>query len=127
MAKKKKLTSREKKERADFKKRMQEKGIIPPDKRKLNRKKFIKEAMAEWDGRSDECCIWEYYIEEAICYMLHQTEGISTRVSLEAVGAAKVLKLAIRLQEFEKTVEERGERGYSLGEQYDYIRDILDA
>ena len=51
MAKKKKLTNREKKDRAEFKKQMQEKGILPPDKPKLNRKKFIEEAREEWNGR----------------------------------------------------------------------------
>lgn len=47
MAKKKRLTNREKQERADFKRRMQEQGILPPDKPKLNRKKFIEEAREE--------------------------------------------------------------------------------
>ena len=41
MAKKKRLTNKEKKSNAAFKKQMQEKGILPPDKPKLNRKKLI--------------------------------------------------------------------------------------
>lgn len=40
--------------------------------------------------------------------MLAKTEGCSRRVSLEAVGAAKVLKLAVRLQEFSRMLEEIG-------------------
>ena len=55
MAKKKRLTNREKKDRAEFKKQMQEKGILPLDKPKLNRKKFIEEAREEWNGRDSEC------------------------------------------------------------------------
>lgn len=43
----KRLTNREKKERAAAKKRLQDKGVLPPDKPKLNRKKFIEEAKAE--------------------------------------------------------------------------------
>ena len=36
----KRMTNREKDERKRFKKNLQEKGIIPPDKPRLNRKKF---------------------------------------------------------------------------------------
>lgn len=127
MAKKKKLTNREKKDRAEFKKQMQEKGILPPDKPKLNRKKFIEEAREEWNGRDSECYIWEKYLMVAMSYMLMQREGMSSRASLEAVGVAKVLKVAIRLREFSKMVREKGENEYKLTDQYNYIKDILDA
>lgn len=127
MAKKKKLTNREKKDRAEFKKQMQEKGILPPDKPKLNRKKFIEEAREEWNGRDSECYIWEGYLMVAMSYMLMQREGMSSRASLEAVGVAKVLKVAIRLREFSKMVREKGENEYKLTDQYNYIKDILDA
>ena len=86
MANHKRLTNREKKERAEFKKRMQEKGVLPPDKPKLNRKKFVEEARKEWDGRSGDCFIWEYYLINAISYMLGRVERRSLNVSLEAVG-----------------------------------------
>lgn len=45
------MTNKEKRERAAAKKRLQEEGILPPDKPRLNRKKFIEEAEAEWAGR----------------------------------------------------------------------------
>ena len=44
----KRMTNREKDERKRFKKSLQEKGIIPPDKPRLNRKKFAKEVCDEW-------------------------------------------------------------------------------
>ena len=113
--------------RAELKKRMQDKGVLPPDKPKLNRKKFIDEAREEWNGRSSDCFIWEHYLMDAISYMLCQREGMSSRASLEAVGAAKVLKLAIRLREFSEEVREKGEHEYKLVDQYNYIKDILDA
>lgn len=49
------------------------------------------------------------------------------RVSLEAVGAAKVLKLAIRMNEFEAMIARRGERRYEIGEKYEYIKDVINA
>lgn len=124
---KKRLTNREKKDRAEFKKHMQEKGILPPDKPKLNRKKFIEEARKEWNGRDGECYIWEHYLMEAMSYMLEKREGMSSRASLEAVGVAKVLKVAIKLREFSEMVRANGETEYKLTDQYNYIKDILDA
>lgn len=65
MAKNKRLTNKEKQARAEFKKRMQDKGVLPLDKPKLNRKKFIDEARKEWNGRSSDCFIWEHYLMDA--------------------------------------------------------------
>lgn len=127
MAKKKRLTNKEKKFNAEAKKRLQEQGILPPDKPKLNRKKFIEEARTEWNGWSNDCYIWEHYLMEAISYILCQREGVSSRASLEAVGAAKVLKLAMRLREFSEELKAKGEHEYKLADQYNYIKDILDA
>ncbi len=60
---KKRLTQREKKANAAFKKEMQEKGILPPDKPRLNREKYIKEAVEEWNGRSMDCRVWDIYLQ----------------------------------------------------------------
>ena len=127
MARKKRLTNKEKQARADLKRRMQEQGVIPPDKPRLNRKKFVEEAKKEWNERSSDCYVWDYYFMEAITYMLCKTEGTSLRVSLEAVGAAKVLKLALRLREFSEGVRQKGEHEYKVIDQYNYVKDILDA
>jgi len=128
LAKRKKLTNREKQYHAQLKKEMQEKGVIPPDKPRLNRKRFIEEARKEWDSRDMEnYLLWNTYLMEAISYMLLHTEGMSRRASLEAVGAAKVLKLAVRLRKFTEMVRERGDSEYKVIEQYEYIKDILDA
>lgn len=127
MAKKKRLTNREKQIRAGLKKQLQDEGILPPDKPRLNRKKFIEEAKTEWNGRSKECYVWEHYLIDAVSYILCQTEGNGSRSSLEAVGAAKILKLAIRLREFSEEIRKGGEREYKLIDQYNYVKDILDA
>ena len=68
MAKNKRLTNKEKQARAELKKRMQDKGVLPPDKPKLNRKKFIDEAREEWNGRSSDCFIWEHYLMDAMAH-----------------------------------------------------------
>ena len=128
VAKNKRLTNKEEAGKGQSSRRgCRTKGVLPPDKPKLNRKKFIDEAREEWNGRSSDCFIWEHYLMDAISYMLCQREGMSSRASLEAVGAAKVLKLAIRLREFSEEVREKGEHEYKLVDQYNYIKDILDA
>ena len=124
--KKKRLTQRERNQNARIKKELQEKGMIPPDKPRLNRKKFVDEAMEEWNSRP-QCYIWEFYLINAFGFIMAKKEGRSFRVSQEAVGAAKVLKLAVRLYQFNMKLKEEGREEYTLGEQLEYIRDILDA
>lgn len=123
----KKLTQREKKYRAELKKKLQEEGIIPPDKTRLNRKKFIDEAQAEWNARDIGAFSEAIYLAEAFGIMMGDTERGKRSPSLEAVGAAKVLKLAVRLQQFSKIVKERGDTKYKISEKFDYIKNILDA
>lgn len=123
---KKRLTNREKKRNAEMKKEFQEKGIIPPDKPKLNRKRFIEEASAEWNGRDKDCYIWERYLMEAVSIMLGKVER-NLRISQEAVGVAKCLKLAIRLKEFSDGLRAEGRSEYTYGELLEFIRDILEA
>lgn len=123
---KKRLTNRQKKLNAEAKKELQAKGVIPPDKPKLNRKKFIEEAEAEWNNRDKECFVWDVYMMQAMSYMLgHMEKGM--RLSREAVGAAKVLKIAMRLREFSEGLKAKGEHEYKVVDQYNYIKDILDA
>lgn len=113
-AKKKRLTQKEKKQNAEIKKKLQEKGIIPEDKPRLNRKKFVDEAMKEWNSRP-QCYIWDIYLIEALRFVIGRTEGRSFRVSQEAVGAAKVLKLAIRIYQFHMKLKEEGQDGVQGG------------
>lgn len=128
MAKKKTMTKAQKAMNAKIKKQLQEDGVLLPDKPKLNRKKFIEEARQEWNARDTSVYVWEVYLFEAISIMLGHTErGMSARASPEAVGVAKCLKIAIRLREFHQMVRDRGDDQYKIMEQYEYIKDILDA
>lgn len=126
MAQRKRMTNREKAERARIKKELQEKGIVPLDKPRLNRKKFVEEAMQEWNGRDKEYYGWDFFLYKAISIMLGTTDR-NFRVTQEAVGVAKCLKLAIRLREFQEKIKAEGRETYTIKEQLDYIKDILDA
>lgn len=126
MAKYKRMTKKEKEYNAKFKKEMQKKGIIPPDKKKLNRKKYVQEALDEWNSKDKEFYAWDVYLLKAISIMLGKVDR-NLRVTQEAVGVAKCLKLAIRLKEFSDKIESDGRETYTLEEQINYIKDILDA
>lgn len=121
------MTKKETAERAKIKKQLQAEGILPPDKKKLNRKKFVEEARQEWNAKDGDCYVWNLYLMKAISIMLGDVEQRTLRVSSEAVGAAKCLKLALRLKDFEEMVKARGDKTYTIKEQYDYIRDIIEA
>lgn len=124
----KRMTKAQKKANAALKREWKEKGILPPDKPRLNRKKYIEEAREEWNRKGNQSPSSHLYLIKAISVMLGHTErGLTTRASPEAVGVAKCLKLALRLEEFDKEVAARGETSYKVSEQYEYIRDILDA
>ena len=124
--KRKKMTNKEKALNAKIKKELQEKGVLPPDKPKLNRKKYVDEAIEEWNGKDKDCYVWDIYLHEAISMMLGKVDR-NLRVTQEAVGVAKCLKLALRLKEFSDKLKAEGRKEYALGEKLEFIKDILDA
>ena len=54
------MTNAEKKERAEIKKRLQEEGFLPPDKPRLDRKRFLEEAEKEWNSREPGGIAWDH-------------------------------------------------------------------
>lgn len=120
----KRMSNKEKKQNAAIKRQLQKEGYLPPDKPRLNRQKFIDEVKAEWNGRDKECLVWEIYMMQAMSYMIGHTEK-DLRLSREAVGAAKVLKIAMMLREFAEDLKAKGENQYKLIDQYNYIKDIM--
>lgn len=125
MTSKQHMTNKEKQKRAAAKKRLQAEGFLPPDKPRLNRKRFINEVIAEWEGRDKEHLAWNLYLLRAVSYMMgHRSAG---KITLEAVGAAKVLKLTMKLREFDLELKKQGRNKYTVGEQYEYIKDIINA
>lgn len=126
MAQHKRMTNREKAENARIKRKLQEKGIIPPDKPRLNRRKFVETAIQEWTSKDTEIFGRDFFLHKAISIMLGKVDR-NLRVTQEAVGVAKCLKLAIRLSEFHERIKAEGRESYTIKEQLDYIKDILDA
>lgn len=120
------LTKREKKFNKELKDRMIQKGIVPPPKPRLNRKKFIDEALKQWENRDDELMLYDVYLLKAIyCMIGHRDSNL--KITKEGIGVAKVLLLAVRFKEFSDKLRNEGKKEFTVGEQYEFIKDILDA
>ncbi|EPR07779.1 hypothetical protein [Ruminiclostridium papyrosolvens] len=115
------LTNREKTERAEFKKMLQDKGLIPPDKPKLNRKKFAEEV---WKEFKEECSTFEAVLE------LRQSLGCMVsdkmnKVTEEQVGVLKLMKITVEVTRFKKRLKDEGRSSYTIGELLDIVTPIL--
>ena len=117
--KKKRLTQREKAERAAIKKKLREDGLLPPIKPRLNRKKFARETWAAFDAfYKAEPIRAELSLLKAIGFMVGPD---MKEVSPEEVGVLKLLKLAVEYDAFLKKLEEEGREKYTYGELIDEV------
>lgn len=123
--KNRKLTQRQKDSNRKIKKMLQEQGMIPTDKENLDREKFVDDVIAEW--RERECSEkWDSYFSEAALIVSAKIDR-NYRISSEAVGAAKVLKMALMIKEFEDRMKAEGREKYSYQEKMNYLWDIFQA
>ena len=121
----KKLTKKDKEWNKQFKEDMITKGFREPDKKPLNRKKFIEETKELWEKR-DTGYLYYIHFFTAVSYMIGKREGHNLRFSPEAVGVAKVLRIILRLADFHKGLKDRGETQYKIGDEYEYVKDIIE-
>ena len=117
--KKKRLTQREKAERAVIKKKLREDGLLPPVKPRLNRKKFARETWAAFDAfYKAEPIRAELSLLKAIGFMVGPD---MKEVSPEEVGVLKLLKLAVEYNAFLEKLETEGRTTYTYGELIDEV------
>lgn len=112
--KRKKLTQREIKENKEVKKMLQEKGIVPPDKPRLNRRKFANEVCKEWDEMD--------YINPSLVMLvlsMMTNSGKFGSVSLEDLGILKLKKCVMILQQ---EAEEKGTM--SIDEMFELLKPV---
>lgn len=118
-AKKKRLTQREKAERAAAKKRLQARGVLPPDKPRLNRKKFAQETWAEWTALLAENRL---RAAMALCRAVSFTTAPELlEVTPEQVGILKAMKIAVEYEKFLQKLEAEDRSDYSIGELADEV------
>lgn len=117
--KQKRLTQREKAERAAAKKRLQEKGMLPPDKPRLNRKKFARETWEEFTAfLSNDYIRAETALIRSIGFIVGPN---LPEITPEQVGVLKLLKMAMEYDKFRRRLESEGRSEYTLGELADEV------
>lgn len=117
--KQKRLTQREKAERAAIKKQLQAEGVLPPDKPRLNRGKFAQETWAEFESfYTTEPIRAEISLIKAIGFMVGPD---MKKVTPEEVGVLKLLKLAVEYNAFLRKLESEGRTKYNYGELIDEV------
>ena len=115
----KRLTVREKAEKKRLKKELQKQGVIPMDKKRLNRKRFAKETQMEFSQEismadlNDVLCLWR-----AISCMTAGYEQFP--ITPEQVGVWKVLKMAVELKRFYGEARQRNVP-VTYGDEYDKV------
>ena len=121
------MTAREKKDRAQARAELRAIGILPPRKKTLNRERFCGEAktiLREIDI-SDVATVLG--ILWALAEMLEHRDA-QRKLSGNAVGAAKVVKLAKARKDFEEARREAGKPStYTLGELYEAVKGVYEA
>ena len=125
MAKKKykPMTKREKEEMNQIRKELREKGVIPPVKKRLNRKDYIENTRCKWNEPEEENS-W-LYLTKAVSWVMGRIDH-KGNVHPEAVGAAKVLQVAMKMREFTAKLKEEGRDRYTTGELYEYLKETLE-
>ena len=119
---KRKLTNREKVLRAQSKKHLQDEGVISPDKKRLNRKKFAEDILNTVYG--GDFNFYEHLPHLIIAFQTmtpYFLDGkVGSKVTPEHVGALKVLKIA---SEIKKVSDKKAalQQGVTVGELYDEV------
>lgn len=115
------MSDRQKKERATIRKDLRARGMIPPTKKPLNRKKYIQEAEQDVDKTLDGIA-YGHYMSIGISLVLAWNHDHPT---LEGVGIAKAMKIAC---EVKRLLAEKGEGGScTYDEIFDRAKPILNA
>lgn len=119
MAKKnKRLTQREKALNARVKKELQEKGLIPPAKARLNRKKFAADVRAEWNAAEGPLYA---YVMRSIGWMLPDEKPLFP-ITPEQIGVLKLLKIALATKAYEDALPEDVHKYNAV----DFFREVVE-
>jgi hypothetical protein len=114
----KNLTKAEKKLNKEVRDDLRQRGILPPVKPKLNRKRFAKEVLEEFKESKTFSDI--EYLLEAIRWMLTCIESDTEfrKISPEQIGVLKTIKMAAEIKKYMEGKKAAGEKNYELYELY---------
>ena len=111
------MTKKERKERAAIKKRLQAEGVIPLDKPKVNRKKYV----AEISDKLTEKGAGYDFVSRVAMHIISDVKayaGLEARISDDTLAYARAIDLVMREAEFVKKLRAEGKETYSMDEYY---------
>lgn len=109
------MTNKERKERQKIRKELIEEGILPPPKKRINRKKYAEEMMDWW--RSGDANGWD--IIPVFSNFLPNLERGS--ITDEEMTALRILHMAKAQKEFHARVKAEGRSKYKMSEWYEEV------
>ncbi len=115
MAKSKKMTQKEKKYMKQFRDEMRAKGILPPKKKPLNRKKFAEEVLTEFENFNSYGDF--IYLARAVHAMVSNQ---TIKITSEQVGVLKLVKIAMEWKKFQQ-----GKDSYTVKEIYEEVMEPI--
>ena len=113
------MTKKERKELAKVKKRLQAEGVLPPDKPRLNRKKFAREVNEEW-GELEIGGITDISLILNVLAMMTRS-GEYGGITSEDIGILKLKKCVVEIKKAMQ-VEQRG--CFTVGELYKICEEV---
>ena len=111
------MTKKERKERAAIKKRLQAEGVIPLDKPRVNRKKYV----AEISDKLTEKGAGYDVVSRVAMHIISDVKayaGLEAKISDDTLAYARVIDLVMREAEFVKKLRAEGKETYSMDEYY---------
>lgn len=91
--------------------------MLPPDKARLNRKKFADEVVTEFNSTMISIGDYQYLLQALACMVGTKMH----RVTPEEVGVLKVLKIATQIKKFQAAKAAEGKTTYTVGELHDTV------
>lgn len=108
-AKSKRLTNKEKAIKSKAKKELQKQGLLPPDKPRLNRKKFAKEAAEQFDKEINLMDPMDvFWFHNALTLVTAGTDMFP--ITPEQVGVFKLMKITAEIKNFMKKPRSLGRK-----------------
>lgn len=109
MPAKKRLTNKEKALKSKVKKELQEQGLLPPDKPRLNRRKFAKEAAEQFDKEINLMNPMDvFWFHNALTLVTAGTDVLP--ITSEQVGVFKLMKITAEIKSFMKKPRSLGRK-----------------
>lgn len=113
------MTKKERAERAFIKKKLQDEGIIPLDKPRINKRRYVNEIAQKFKSRREEVDLMPQIAAHVILSVLG-SEKNEMKISDDTMAFARIIDLVMREAEYSAKVRSEG-REYSLEEYRDEV------